>query len=341
MEGKESFLVAGTHGKTSTTALLSWALSHAGLQPSYAVGGILRNTGKNGCHGTGPYFVAEADESDGSFLNYKGHYGIITNIEQEHMNYWETEEALLQGFRSFASRVEKLFWCTDDPGLLSLKMAGQSYGTSNGADWKLFDVHHDNLEVIFSIAHDGQLFEKVRLPIMGAHQALNATAVWAVAYKLGISQDVIRKAFLSFCGVHRRLEKKGEVRGINVYDDYAHHPTEVAAILVALKLAMKHSQVKAIFQAHKYTHTRDCLHLFATAFQSADDVYITEIYSAGEQPIEGTTGQTLSAAIPGSRFMTEDEILKDLKLTSKAGDIIVTIGAGSITFLGSKILEVL
>ena len=151
MEGKQSLLIAGTHGKTSTTALLSWVLSHAGLQPSYAVGGILRNIGKNGGHGTGPHFVAEADESDGSFLNYKGHYGIITNIEQEHMSYWKTEQALLEGFKSFASRVEKLLWCADDPSLQSLKLTGQSYGTSDEADWKLFDVYHENLEVVFSI----------------------------------------------------------------------------------------------------------------------------------------------------------------------------------------------
>jgi len=141
--------------------------------------------------------------------------------------------------------------------------------------------------------------------------------------------------------VHRWLERKSEVRGIVVYDDYAHHPTEVAAILVALKQATKGCHVKAIFQAHKYTRTRDCLHLYAAAFQSADIVYITEIYSAGEQPIEGITGQALSAVIPGSRFMTEDQILEDLKATSKSGDVIVTIGAGSITFLGPKILKFL
>jgi len=176
MEGKQSLLIAGTHGKTSTTALLSWILCHTGLQPSYAVDGILKNIGKNGGHGTGPHFVAEADESDGSFLNYKGHYGIITNIEQEHMNYWKNEEALFDGFKSFASCVEKLFWCADDPSLQSLKLEGESYGTCDKADWKLFNVYHDNLEVVFSIAYDGQLFKEIRLPIMGKHQALNATA---------------------------------------------------------------------------------------------------------------------------------------------------------------------
>ena len=157
---------------------------------------------------------------------------------------------------------------------------------------------------------------------------------------MGIPEERIRQAFLTFGGVHRRLEKKGEVRGIAVYDDYAHHPTEIAAILTALKEALPGCFIRAIFQAHKYTRTRDCLHLFPQAFQSADSVYITEIYAAGEQPIEGISGKILSSIIPGSSFMSDDEILEDLQLNSKT-DVIVTIGAGTITFLGPKILSVL
>ena len=170
---------------------------------------------------------------------------------------------------------------------------------------------------------------------------MNATAVWGLACELGIPEERVRRAFLTFGGVHRRLEKKGEARGIVVYDDYAHHPTEVAAVLTALKEAIPGCYIRAIFQAHKYTRTRDCLHLFASAFQSADTVFITEIYAAGEQPIEGISGKTLSSMIPGSSFMCEDEILEDLRLTAKAGDVIVTIGAGTITLLGPKILNVL
>jgi len=340
MTGKQPILVTGTHGKTSTTALVSWVLMHAGFDPSYAVGGVLMNTGKNGGHGTGKYFVAEADESDGSFLNYNGHYGIITNVEQEHMNYWKTEEHLLEGFKSFASHIENLFWCKDDPSLSSLKLKGHSYGTSEEADWYLYNVYHDKMNIVFSVSHCGVNYEGIRLPMMGRHQALNATAVWGLACQLGIPEERIRQAFLTFGGVHRRLEKKGEVRGIAVYDDYAHHPTEIAAILTALKEALPGCFIRAIFQAHKYTRTRDCLHLFPQAFQSADSVYITEIYAAGEQPIEGISGKILSSIIPGSSFMSDDEILEDLQLNSKT-DVIVTIGAGTITFLGPKILSVL
>ena len=341
MEGQQSILVTGTHGKTSTTAMITWVLTHAGYDPSYAVGGIMINTGKNGGHGKGKYFVAEADESDGSFLNYTGHYGIITNVEQEHMSYWKTEEQLHEGFKSFASCNDNLFWCVDDSSLSSLKLKGHSYGVSVKADWHLYNVYHDKMSVVFSISHCGVDYEDIRLPMMGRHQALNATAVWGLACELGIPEERVRRAFLTFGGVHRRLEKKGEAQGIVVYDDYAHHPTEVAAVLTALKEAIPGCYIRAIFQAHKYTRTRDCLHLFASAFQSADTVFITEIYAAGEQPVEGISGKTLSSVIPGSSFMCEDEILEDLRLTAKAGDVIVTIGAGTITVLGPKILNVL
>ena len=190
--------------------------------------------------------------------------------------------------------------------------------------------------------------------MMGRHQALNATAVWGLACELDIPEEEygnfkklvkhrLRHALLTFGGVHRRLEKKGEAQGIVVYDGYAHHPTEVAAVLTALKEAIPGCYIKAIFQAHKYTRTRDCLHLFASAFQSADTVFITEVYAAGEQPVEGISGKTLSSVIPGSiaSCQCEDEILEDLKVTAKAGDVIVTIGAGTITILGPKILNVL
>ena len=341
MKGQESILITGTHGKTSTTALVTWVLVHAGFDPSYAVGGIVMNTGKNGGHGTGKYFVAEADESDGSFLNYNGHCGIITNVEQEHMNYWKTEERLHEGFKSFASQIEKLFWCVDDSPLSSLKLKGHSYGTSEKANWHLYNMYHDRTNLVFSISHAGHNYENIRLSMMGRHQALNATAAWGLACKLGVPEERIRQAFLTFGGVCRRLEKKGEVRGIIVYDDYAHHPTEIAAVLTALKEAIPGCYIRAIFQAHKYSRTHDCLHLFPKAFQSANSIIITEIYSAGEQPIEGISGKTLSSVIPGSSFMSDDEILEDLKLTAKAGDVIITIGAGTITLLGPKILSVL
>lgn len=341
MESKRSLLIAGTHGKTSTTALLTCVLMSAGSDPSYAVGGILRNTGKNGCHGKGDYFVAEADESDGSFTEYVGGYGgIITNVEQDHMNYWKTEESLLKGFATFASQIENLFWCADDPLASSLELHGQSYGTSEKADWQLYDVHQDGTSLEFSVSHSGRHFKNIRLPMIGSHQALNATAVWGMCIQLGIPEESIRDAFLKFTGICRRLEWKGEARGILVYDDYAHHPTEVLVTLNALKKVYIDKRLIAIFQPHRYTRTRDCLQLFATSFEGADVVYITEIYSAGEDPISGITGKVLSDVVPGSSFMNNDEeLLEEVVGMAREGDVIVTVGAGSITNFGPKILH--
>ena len=342
MEGKRSLLISGTHGKTSTTALLTWVLMSAGLEPSYAVGGILKNTGINGSHGNGSYFVAEADESDGSFTEYtEGYGGIITNIEEDHMSYWKNEESLLKGFATFASQIKNLYWCVDDPLLSSLKLQGQSYGTSEKADWQLYDVCQDSTGLIFSVSHSGRHFKSIRLPMIGSHQALNATSVWAMCIDLGLTEKSIREAFSSFNGVSRRLELKGEVKGILVYDDYAHHPTEVSVTLTALKLYTGRRLI-GIFQPHRYTRTQDCLKLFATSFKVADVIYITEIYSAGEDPIIGITGKTLSDVVPGSIFLKKDEdILEEVMKVAKEGDVITTIGAGSITNLGPKILHTL
>ncbi|XP_011410366.1 PREDICTED: uncharacterized protein LOC105316838 [Amphimedon queenslandica] len=343
MEGKRSLLVSGTHGKTSTTALLTWVLMSAGLEPSYAVGGILKNTGINGSHGNGSYFVAEADESDGSFTEYtEGYGGIITNIEEDHMNYWKNKETLVKGFTTFASQMKNLYWCIDDPVLSSLKLQGQSYGVSEKADWQLYDVCQENTGLIFSVSHSGHHFKSIKLPMIGSHQALNATSVWGMCIDLGLTEKSLREAFSSFTGVSRRLERKGEVKGILVYDDYAHHPTEVSVTLAALKKRYTGKRLIGIFQPHRYTRTQDCLKEFATSFEATDVIYITEIYSAGEDPISGITGKTLSDVVPGSIFMSSDEdILEGVVKVAKEGDIIITIGAGSITKLGPKILHAL
>lgn len=341
MEGKKPLLITGTHGKTSTSALLSWVLIHACLSPSYAVGGILTNTSQNGGYGNGPYFVAEADESDGSFLNYQGFGGIITNLESEHLDFWQTEKRLFEGFKEFASRLATFFWCIDDPGLSSLNLKGQSYGFSKEADWQLFDFIQKGMILSFSVSHQGQVFEDIKIPLVGKHQALNALAVWALALELGVPEEKIREAFKTFKGVFRRLEKKGEARGATVYDDYAHHPTEIEALLTALKKTTHEKRLIAIFQPHRYTRTQMCFDLFSKAFQAADLVYITEVYSACEKPIPGISGETLAESIPGALFVNEENLLKTLEKVIQKGDIVVTLGAGSITTLGPKLLAVL
>jgi UDP-N-acetylmuramate--alanine ligase len=325
-------LISGTHGKTSTSGLLTWVFLTAGLSPSYAVGGILKNTEQNGGYGKSKWFIAEADESDGSFLNYGGEAAILTNLEVEHLDFWENEEKLIEGFRQFATQVKTVVWCRDDPLLALLNLEGISYGTSNQATWQLQSVRQEGMQLCFAIIHEENHYEDIVLPMVGRHQALNACAVWALAMTYGVAEDVLRNAFRTFKGVKRRLEKKGEAKGIVVYDDYAHHPTEVKALLTSLKQAIGKRRLVAIFQPHRYTRTRDCMQEFATAFAAADEVHITDIYSAGETPIEGITGEKLSKQISGSIYWKTFPSLQE-------GDVVVTIGAGDITYLGPKILE--
>lgn len=332
MKRRESLLVSGTHGKTSTSALLAWVFLSAGLSPSYAVGGILNNTEQNGGYGESKWFVAEADESDGSFLNYGGAAAILTNLEVEHLDFWQNEQKLTQGFQQFASQVQTLFWCCDDPLLALLGLKGTSYGTSDHATWRLEAVRQESMRLRFSIVHGKERYVDIELPLVGAHQALNACAVWALALSLGVPESAIREAFRTFKGVKRRLEKKGEAGGITVYDDYAHHPTEIRALLSSLKKATGARRLVAIFQPHRYTRTNDFMKEFAAAFDAADEVHITEIYPAGEAPIEGVTGKQLARQIPGSVYWEKFP-------TFREGDVVVTIGAGDITELGPQILE--
>lgn len=332
MKKKQKFLVSGTHGKTSTSALLTWVLISSGLDPSYAIGGVLNNTFQNGGYGRGNAFVAEADESDGSFLNYQSDYTILTNLEAEHLDFWKTEGKLIEGFHIFSKQTKHLLWCMDDPILASLKLSGQAYGKSKKADWHLFDVEQKEMELLFAIAYKNRVFKQIKLPLIGGYQALNACAVWALAYHLGIPEEKIRKAFSTFQGVRRRLEKKGENGGVVVYDDYAHHPTEVKIMLTALKKAIGKRRLVAIFQPHRFTRTRDCLRGFINAFHAVDQLYITDIYSAGEKPIPGVTGKALAKCIPGSLFFRRLPRFK-------SGDVVITIGAGDINALGPIILE--
>lgn len=332
MEGKTSLLVSGTHGKTSTSALLAWVFLSAGMCPSYAVGGILNNTKQNGGYGESKWFVAEADESDGSFLNFGGAAAILTNLEVEHLNFWKNEQRLTQGFQEFASKVQTLFWCCDDPLLASLGLRGTSYGMSEKAQWRLESVRQIGMRLSFSIVHGQDRYEEIELPLVGTHQALNACAVWALAMTLGVPESALREAFRTFKGVKRRLEKKGELGGVTVYDDYAHHPTEIRALLSSLKRAIGTRRLVAIFQPHRYTRTSDFMKEFAQAFEAADEVHIMDIYSAGEMPIEGVSGKRLAEEIPGSFYWEKFPKFQE-------GDVVVTIGAGDITELGPQILE--
>lgn len=344
MEEKRALLVTGTHGKTSTSALLTWVLISAGKDPTFAIGGILQNLQKNGGLGKGDLFVAEADESDGSFLNYPGEGAIITNIEKEHLSFWKTEENLIKGFQKFFKKIKEpslFFWCGDDPILHKLNPPGISYGKKG--ELKLLKCIQHHGELSFSASFKGKIYEDVIIPLMGEKLALNALAVFGLCLQLGIKEQEIRKAFLSFKGVKRRQEKIGEVNQILIYDDYAHHPTEIKALLNGLRKKPIKGRLIALFQPHRYTRTQELMEDFGDAFENADLTIITSIYSAGEKPIPGITGKALFKQIKKGDplFIEENKLMNYLPKMLLPNDLLVTIGAGDITTFGPKLIKAL
>lgn len=350
MEGYAALLIAGTHGKTTTSSLLAHVLAFLNLDPGYAIGGIVCSLGNNGRHGKGDYFVAEADESDGSFLAYYPFGAIITNIDNDHMDYWKTKEALNEGFSLFANQVvshDHLFWCGDDVELRNLHLPGISYGFRDNNDLIITSYRQEGWQNVFDVTFQGNTYTEIHVPLIGGHNVLNAAAVFGMALNLHLKEEAIRKAFLSFQGISRRLEKKGEKNGITIYDDYGHHPTEVFATLRAVRCALGENapgRLVVAFQPHRYTRTQSCMGDFADSFDPADLVILTDIYAASELPIPGVTAQALLARIQeGSssdvRYAPFDRLAETLASLLLPDDVLVTMGAGSITTVGPKVLE--
>lgn len=346
MEGYQPLLVTGTHGKTTTSSLLAHVLTMVGLNPAYAVGGIVRSLGSNGAYGTGPYFVAEADESDGSFLRYQPFGAIITNCDNDHLDFWKTEEAIMQGFREFANSViseQHLLWGGDDEKLRSLNLKGMSYGFDESNDLHIASFQQVGWKITFDIRFKQKKFNEIEIPLIGGHNVLNAAAVFGLGICLEIPESSLREAFKTFKGVDRRVEKKGEVKGISFYDDYAHHPTEIYATLRAIKHAVGKQRLVVVFQPHRYSRTRDCMAEFGKAFDHADTIILTDIYSAGEKPIDGVDVESLYDKIQESaptdlRYVSRKELPAYLSSMLKEKDILVTLGAGDITKLSSEVI---
>ncbi len=344
MRGYQTLLVTGTHGKTTTSCLLTHVLHVAGLQPTFALGGVALNFYSNGEQGEGNYFVAEADESDGSFLRYPAHGAIITNIEEDHLDHWKTGEALIEGFRQFASKVPSLlWWCADDPTVSSLSLQGHSYGFMKHADLQITHWHQDGFKLIFDLAFQGKIYPKVELSLIGKHNVENAAAVFGLCLELGISETGIREAFKTFKGVKRRLESKGEKRAVSFYDDYAHHPTEIVTTLKGIRKAIGEKRLIVAFQPHRYTRVKDFWNDFITAFEEADVVFMTDIWSAGEKTIEGITIEKLYQEISVNPFPVfyhpRAEFSANIAKYLRPHDVVITLGAGDVTEVCKEILE--
>lgn len=342
MEGYNTLLVAGTHGKTTTTALLAHVLMEAGLDPTVAVGGVALNFSTNGRLGKSHFFVAEADESDGTFLNYQGMGGIITNIEAEHLDFWKTPQALVEGFQAFATKISSyLWWCKDE---ITLPLPGKSYGFSQEAHLQITSWKQQGWSLAFDLQMQGVKYEGVQLSLLGKHNVLNGAAVFGLALELGISEEHIRNAFKTFKGVKRRMERKGENRGVLLLDDYAHHPTEIKTTLEGLRQAAGEKRVIAVFQPHRYSRFQECWDGFLNAFDAADVVFVTGVYSAGETPIEGVdaekwTDEFKQRSATPIYFVPRGELLKQIGDFARPHDVIVTLGAGDITYLGGELAK--
>jgi len=348
IEGSQALLVAGTHGKTTTSSLLAHLLLFCQLEPSFAIGGTLANTDSNGRHGKGAYFVAEADESDGSFLQYSGYGAIITNIDNDHLEFWKSEESLLKGFKDFSDHITSsshLFWCKEDDRLASLKLNGVSYGFSKESDLYISRFKQTGWVTTFDCHFQGEEYLNIEIPMIGRYNVLNAAAVLGLALSFNIREADIRKAFTTFRGVGRRVEKKGELRGVSFYDDYGHHPTEIFVTLHALKKAIGNRRLVVAFQPHRYTRTRDCIDQFPEVFNEADLLFLTEIYSAREAPIEGVTSNVLFEKIQAKAstqlfYATRLELSMKLANTLQPQDVLLTMGAGDITSVSQEILKI-
>lgn len=341
------FLVTGTHGKTTTSSLLAAVLMEAGEDPSFALGGILRSLQTNARMGQGPYFVAEADESDGSFLKSTATGAIVTNLENDHLDYWKKAEKLDEAFSQFFAQVEDLsllFWWKEDKRLQSLTPKGTSYGFSSDADLQITQYRALKEGIVFDLNWEGEVYAAIELSLAGRHNALNAAAVFGLALRLGVSESALRSAFRSFKGASRRLEKKGEGKGVCVYDDYGHHPTEIAATLGAVKERLQQQRLIAVFQPHRYTRVADLMEEFSHCFEAADLVVMTDIYSAGETPIAGVTTEALLQKMRAHLshkllFVPRKQLEEAVSTLLQPSDVVVTLGAGDVTRAAALIFE--
>ncbi|GII88712.1 UDP-N-acetylmuramate--L-alanine ligase [Sphaerisporangium siamense] len=352
MVGRSGIAVAGTHGKTTTSSMLTVALQKCGRDPSYCVGGQLVTTGLGADEGAGEVFVAEADESDGSFLMLAPEIAVVTNVEPDHLDNYGDPQAVYDGFARFAERVgSTLIICADDPGAAALAAPARArglrvrtYGESEGADLRVTGIAPDGFGVAFRVEGKGE----VRLSVPGRHNALNALSALAVAEELGVPFDEFREGLAAFTGAKRRFEAKGEGAGVAVFDSYAHHPTELAADLraardVVASFSGPSGRVIAVFQPHLYSRTRFFADEFGAALGLADEAIVLDVYGAREDPEPGVSGALVAGKVPlpaeRVAYAPDRGAVPGLVAgRARPGDIVLTMGAGDVTELGPLIV---
>ncbi|WP_353685052.1 UDP-N-acetylmuramate--L-alanine ligase [Thermodesulfovibrio sp. 3907-1M] len=351
---KYSILVAGAHGKTTTTSLIATVLTDAGFDPTVVVGGKLKSIGSNAKLGKGEFLVAEADESDGSFLKLTPAISVITNIDREHLDYFKNLRRIKKAFVEFANKVP--FYglsilcgeCRHIRDLIPhLTRRYVTYGFDESFDFYAKNIEYSPPKVSFNAFFREKSLGRFTITVLGKHNVLNALATIVVAKELSVPLEKVKESFESFKGIGRRFEFKGEKRGIKFYDDYGHHPTEIKAVLKTA-LWLKPDRLCIVFQPHRYTRTRDLMEEFIKVFKSTlrktDVLFLMDIYPASEPPIEGVSGEILyeklKAAHVNVRFNPDKEKIKDDILKElKEGDVVFTIGAGDVYKIGEALLE--
>ena len=352
MRMKYSIAVAGTHGKTTTTSFVASILAEAGLDPTVVVGGRLNAIGSNARLGAGEYLVAEADESDGTFLSLLPTLAIVTNIDPEHLDFYRDFGMLKRAFLEFVNKVPFYGFavlCLDHPTVQELIPRVEkrffTYGFGSQADYLGENFRYENGETVFAVRRFDEPLGEIRLAIPGRHNADNALAAVAVASELDVPFEAIRKGLGEFAGIGRRLEQVGEAAGIRIVDDYGHHPAEIQATLRAMREAWPERRLVVLFQPHRYSRTRDLRESFHTSFYDANLLVLAPVYAAGEEPIEGATSLSIGEGVRahGHKNCEEaadlDEAVNRLQAATQPGDIVLTMGAGDVWKAGRELLE--
>ena len=352
MRLKYSIAIAGAHGKTSTTSIVASVLAEGGLDPTVVIGGKLKSIGSNAVLGEGDFIVAEADESDGSFLKFSPTIAVVTNIDKEHLDFYADLAAIKTAFLNFLDRIPfygLAVLCLDNEPIQELiprmKKRYTTYGMSSQADFQIRDVEFGQQKSRFNVYHRGNKMGMIDLNLPGIHNVYNATASIAVGVELNIAFDQIKRALETVEGVQRRLEIKGESNGVTVIDDYGHHPTEIKVTLETIEENWPNRRKVVVFQPHRYSRTRVLFDEFSRAFYQSDVLVVLPIYAASEKKIEGVTSQNLCEEIKahGHKEVIHADgfkaALSHLKQTLQPGDVLLTLGAGDVWKVGERFLN--
>ena len=358
MLGHQGIAVAGTHGKTTITSMITTVLLHSGAQPSYVIGGILAETGVGAAQGEGPAMVVEADESDGSFLMLTPAAAVVTSVEADHLDNYGSLGEIEKAFGAFVGKISDgglLVACADDPGARALTqrvaagVTALTYGTGPDASYQVSGISQRGMRTALTVTgHAGTVLAaaapvRLEVAVPGRHNALNAAAAFALTVEMGVPARAAAAGLGGYRGARRRMELKGEADGVQVIDSYAHHPTELAADLTAARDLASGGRVIAVFQPHLFSRTRIFAGDFGAALRQADEVLVLDIYAAREDPEPGVTGRLVSDAVPGGAIYLPDKAAVPPTVASlaKPGDLVLTMGAGDVTVLGPQILAAL